>query len=218
VGGGSTPDLHYALPPRWNLSAGPPLLFCDTVLDNEEIPMTGKTRPTSRRVASSVASVLAADAALHVYWTTGARWPAGSTRELSNAVLGFVVPFTPPVLLPLVAILLFAAALLLFRGFLGREHRLGRLSQLATMALAGGFVLRGLLGIVWVFGIGMDAGRPFFWLNIFLYTPLCIALGIATGWLSVQDAPGRMRLRHPTAALDDAGRSTSPMQEFLRGR
>jgi len=166
-------------------------------VDKEEDPMTGTmgtTRPAGRRVALGIASVLTADAALHIYWTTGARWPAGSTRELSNAVLGFVVPFTPPVLLPLAAILLLASALVLFRGTLGREHRLGWLFQLATMALATGFALRGILGIVWIFGIGTGSGGPFFWLNLFLYTPLCLALGVAAVWLS------------------------APMREFLRER
>lgn len=39
----------------------------------------------SRRIVADVHTVLAA---LHVYWATGATWPAPDERALSRAVLG----------------------------------------------------------------------------------------------------------------------------------
>lgn len=68
------------------------------------------------RAAALVAAVLTTDALLHLYWTTGATWPAADDKSLSHAVLGTDVPFTPTVLLPLVALLLTAAAFVLARS------------------------------------------------------------------------------------------------------
>lgn len=54
--------------------------------------------PAPTRAAALVASVLTVDAVLHLYWTTGATWPAADDKSLSHAVLGTEVPFTPPTL------------------------------------------------------------------------------------------------------------------------
>ncbi|MFC7721863.1 DUF3995 domain-containing protein [Nonomuraea recticatena] len=59
------------------------------------------------------------DAAAHLYWTTGAIWPAPDVRTLSLAVLNMEVPFTPRVLLPLAAALLTASAALITTTRLG---------------------------------------------------------------------------------------------------
>ena len=66
----------------------------------------------TRRAGMLVACVLAIDGLAHLYWSMGLTWPAPDARALSLAVLGFQVPFTPGVLLPLVAVL-FTAALAL---------------------------------------------------------------------------------------------------------
>jgi len=78
------------------------------------------TDDSTRRLAVAVASVLALDAGLHLYWTTGATWPANDSRGLSMAVLNADVPFTPPVLLPLVALLLGAAGTVIARSRVNR--------------------------------------------------------------------------------------------------
>ncbi|WP_406304429.1 DUF3995 domain-containing protein [Streptomyces sp. NBC_00885] len=134
---------------------------------------------TNRRTAArAVAAVLTADGLLHVLWATGSHWPADDTKALSYAVLGADVPFTPPVLLPLAAMLFTAAGLVT-----ARARRRGRLLQAATVAVACGTALRGLVGLGWAFGLraGLDegAGDTFYWLNLALYTPLCLALAAA---------------------------------------
>ncbi|MEQ4720389.1 hypothetical protein [Nonomuraea sp. B19D2] len=48
------------------------------------------------------------------------------------------------------------------------------------LALGGGLLVRAELGLAWAFGLGTDTGTPFYWLNLLLYSPLCVALRLAT--------------------------------------
>ncbi|MGW5189882.1 alpha/beta fold hydrolase [Kribbella sp. NPDC004138] len=118
-----------------------------------------------------VAGVHIALAALHVYWATGATWPAGDERSLSLAVLNAPVSFAPAVVLPLAALHLFLAGAVL-------TSARWSLSRLVVGGLAAGLAARAAVGLVWITGAG-DAGRAFYWLNLVLYTPLCIALCLA---------------------------------------
>ncbi|MFG2598936.1 DUF3995 domain-containing protein [Streptomyces sp. NPDC048462] len=154
--------------------------------------------PGRRTTALVVAGVLTADALLHVFWSTGRTWPAGDSTALSYAVLGIDAPFTPPVVLPLAAVLFGGAALVTARARLGRAHRLGRLLQAGTLAVAGGTALRGLAGIGWAAGLrtGLDpgAGHTFHLLNWTLYTPLCLVLAAAALRVAArEEAPIRAR-------------------------
>ncbi|WP_329416444.1 DUF3995 domain-containing protein [Streptomyces sp. NBC_00704] len=130
--------------------------------------------PAPTRAAALVTSVLTVDALLHLYWTTGATWPAADDESLSRAVLGTDVPFTPPVLLPLVALLLTASGLVLAHSRRPRHPVL----RLGTLAVAAGLSLRALAGIYWMFA--EEPGTAFYWLNLALYTPLCAVLAVAT--------------------------------------
>ena len=125
-----------------------------------------------RTKAAVVAGVLAVDAAIHLYWATGATWPARSPEALSQAVLNARVPFTPVVLVPLAGVLLSASGLLLARA----NGRGGRLGALGSGAVGAGVALRGAAGLVWATGAGTDTGAPFYWLNLLGYTPACLLL------------------------------------------
>lgn len=129
--------------------------------------------PAPTRAAALVASVLTTDALLHLYWTTGATWPAADDGSLSRAVLGTDVPFTPPILLPLVALLLTAAAFVLAHSRRPRHLLL----RVGTLAVTAGLSLRALAGIYWLFA--KETGTAFYWLNLTLYTPLCAVLAVA---------------------------------------
>jgi uncharacterized protein DUF3995 len=137
--------------------------------------MMGGSMSERRGAANWVAAVLAADGLAHLYWTTGSTWPAANTRSLSEAVLGADVPFTPPILLPLATILLGAAGLVLARSRWGRRWPL----QAGTIAIAVGVSVRALAGVVWALGIGTEFGGTFYWLNLIVYTPLCIGMAVA---------------------------------------
>lgn len=133
----------------------------------------------TKRAGAVVVGVLAADGLIHVYWATGAVWPASDSRALSEAVLGMEASFGPAVVLPLAALLFAAASLVWGRVSLGRDHRLGAVLQAGTLVVAAGLSLRALAGIGWALGIGVEVGSPFYWLNLALYTPLCACLAVA---------------------------------------
>jgi hypothetical protein len=139
--------------------------------------------------AIAVATVLAVDALIHVYWMTGRTWPARDARTLSQVMLNADVPFTPRVLAPLVVILAVGALAVLARaGLLDAwlPHWMPVWVPAAgTIAVAGGTLLRAGAGIVWALGIGARTGSTFYWLNLAAYTPICLALcGAATAVLA----------------------------------
>ncbi|GGP79220.1 DUF3995 domain-containing protein [Streptosporangium pseudovulgare] len=132
--------------------------------------------------AAFVAAGLLADAFLHLYWLVR---PAADPRALSLAVLDFETPFTARTLVPLIAVLTVAAlsVIAVSRGQGGRP------AKVVTLALGGGLLVRAELGLAWASGLGTDTGTPFYWLNLLLYTPLCVALGFATGVVLIRATP-----------------------------
>lgn len=138
---------------------------------------------TAQRAAVLLTSVLTVDALFHLCWATGSTWPADDAKSLSYAVLGTQAPFTPPVVLPLAALLLMAGGIVLAQS--RRPHPVLRLG---TLAVAGGLLLRTLAGLYWLFA--QDAGTAFHWLNLALYTPGCAVLCAAA-----------LRVARPKAAL-----------------
>uniref|UniRef100_A0AAU2JR74 DUF3995 domain-containing protein n=1 Tax=Streptomyces sp. NBC_00049 TaxID=2903617 RepID=A0AAU2JR74_9ACTN len=141
--------------------------------------LTGMEITTRHRTGLAVAGLLAADATLHLYWATGATWPAADVRALSLAVLGAEVSFAPPGLLALAALLSTGAAAVLARS----RGRGGRPARLVTAAVAAGLTVRGVAGLGWAAGL-LDSppNSPFHVLNLLLYTPTC--LGFA--WLAAR--------------------------------
>ena len=135
--------------------------------------------PAGSRPGAVVALILGADCAMHLFWaTTGNSWPATSFRSLSRGLLNAGFPFTPRVLFPLAAILLAAAVMVLTQaGLPGGLARLpARLPRLATIGIGAAVLIRAIAGVLWIAGIGSPATSPFWWLNLFLYTPACLVM------------------------------------------
>ncbi|WP_406169226.1 DUF3995 domain-containing protein [Streptomyces sp. NBC_00996] len=151
---------------------------------------------TAARAAALLASVLTTDALFHLYWATGSTWPAADEKSLSYGVLGTEAPFTPPVVLPLAALLLTASGIVVAQS--RRPHGLLRLG---TLAVAAGLSLRTLAGVYWLFA--QDTGTAFYRLNLGLYTPLCAVLCAAA--LKVARQQGTAA-RESTARWEDAVR------------
>ncbi|MBT2446112.1 DUF3995 domain-containing protein [Streptomyces sp. ISL-43] len=139
---------------------------------------------TRRRTGTAVAALLAADGVAHLYWATGATWPAPDGRALSLAVLGTEVSFAPPVVLS------FALTLAGAAGVLAHTQRLGgapirRATRMVTAAVAAGLAVRGLAGLGWAAGLlDNPPGSPFHTLNLALYTPACLGFGWAAARLA----------------------------------
>ncbi|NUW31528.1 DUF3995 domain-containing protein [Nonomuraea sp. SMC257] len=162
------------------------------------------------RLGALTAAVLLTDAAAHLYWLTGRTWPAHDVRSLSLAVLNAEVPFTPRVLVPLAVVLTTGAVAVLACS----RGRGGLPARLITGAVAAGTLVRAAAGLVWILGIGADTATPFFWLNLVLYTPLCVGMAAAAGLIAIR-RPARAarppRTPRPAAPLSQApGRPGRP--------
>jgi pimeloyl-ACP methyl ester carboxylesterase len=138
--------------------------------------------PLTRRAGRIAAAVLGADAMAHLYWLTGATWPFPDERALSIAVLGWPVPFSPPVLIPL-AVLLSLAAVAMWLAAV-RSRRLWRWTAVAV-CVAAAVQLPPRIG--WALGAA-DVEPVFRWLNLGLYLPLCTLLALAAYRVARRDA------------------------------
>ncbi len=131
-----------------------------------------------------IAGVLALDGLLHAYWATGQIWPARNKLSLVQAVLNSsnTRAFRPVILFPL-AVLLVCGALLV----LARTHQLGMSGQIipdsvlqpGIIGVAIGLLVRGVAGIGWALGLVAARSKQFYWLNLLVYTPVCVVLFIA---------------------------------------
>ncbi|MPZ83478.1 MAG: alpha/beta fold hydrolase [Actinophytocola sp.] len=138
-----------------------------------------RTTSTERGLGIAFAAVLLVDACFHLCWSTGAGWPAADEYSLSLAVLGFGVDFRPGTLIPLALLLGAGAGVVLARALLGRRHRFGALWQAGAAVVTAGVLLRGLLGLVWAVPATGHVPGAFYWTNVLVYTPLCLALAAA---------------------------------------
>lgn len=118
----------------------------------------------TRRLVAGVHVLLAA---AHVYWATGATWPAADERALSMGVLGIDVSFAPSIVLPLAAFHLMLALAVL-------KVDSSRTARAIVSLLVAGLAGRALLGLGCA--IGDEPGTAFYWLNLFFYTPACVGL------------------------------------------
>jgi hypothetical protein len=148
-----------------------------------------------QRAGLLVATVLGLDSLLHVYWATGALWPAHDTKTLSQAILNVDVPFTLPVLGTL-AFLLSTAALTALAwvdllGELGRRCP-DSLLQVGVLTVAAGLLAKGLVGVVQL--VTVDTGTLYYRLNATIYTPVCFVLfGAAVAAARFDRHHGRLR-------------------------
>lgn len=137
---------------------------------------------TKERAGVLVGGFLVADALLNLYWATGSVWPAPDHTTLSLAVLNGNYSFAPSVTVPLGLFSLTGSLIIL-----ARVHRLGPLGeripralrQAGALVVAAALLLRGVVGLGWVLGLGANPSTPFYRLNLLIYTPVCLVMFIA---------------------------------------
>ena len=139
--------------------------------------------------------ILTAIAAIHVYWAFGGVWPVESERRLIDTVVGNADMASMPSMADtlVIAALLFTTALIALwaGGLFG--HALQWLAKLAAAAIGAVFLARGVAGYFFE-DIAWTPVEPFASLNLWLYSPFCLAIGVAF-FILVLTTPNRgMRL------------------------
>jgi hypothetical protein len=135
--------------------------------------------PLMMLIAIAVSLVMAAVAAIHVYWGLGGLWPGNSLQDLANIVVGDKnMTRMPPAWLTLsVSAVLVGVVLwpLVLAPIAVRFLPLWLIAT-ATYLLAAVFLVRGFASYVPAVARLNDV-EPFATLNRRYYGPLCIALG-----------------------------------------
>ena len=137
-------------------------------------------------IAIAMSAILGAIAALHLYWAAGGLWPGRSPRGLIDAVIGnprrsemppaWLTAFVGVALagiatLPLIIAPFFWIPLGLPFAVIWRA-----LDVAFWVALV--FIARGIAGYL-PFWRRIHSAEPFASLDVFLYSPLCLLLGLA---------------------------------------
>ena len=140
--------------------------------------MTGNS--VSAWAGGLAAVMFVAIAALHAYWALGGIWPGQDKESLARTVVGGR-PMPGPSATWVVAALLLAAALtVLAAGGLVALPLPHRLLRGAALLATGLLWLRGLVGFFDFRIRPATVGSPFARLNLYLYSPLCLVLGLLT--------------------------------------
>jgi len=140
-------------------------------------------------IALPVSILLCSIAALHFYWAAGGLWPGRSPRELIDTVVGDprLRRMPPAWLSALVGLALAGTAILplaLTPALWGRilpdslSFSLFRLSFRCAPLVALVFLVRGIAGYL-PFWRRLHPAQPFAKLDVWLYSPLCLLLGMA---------------------------------------
>jgi hypothetical protein len=136
-------------------------------------------------IAVAVSSIMAAVAAIHVYWGLGGLWPGRTEQELIDMIVGDKGRTRmPPAWLTFTVSSIFIgiAAWPLLLAPLTARLTSPVLVVAATVLLAAVFLLRGFVSYIPAFA-RLNAVEPFATLNRRYYGPLCIALG--AGYLAL---------------------------------
>ncbi|MDP3897013.1 MAG: DUF3995 domain-containing protein [Mesorhizobium sp.] len=139
-------------------------------------------------LASAIAPVLFAIAALHAYWGLGGVWPGSNAADCARRVIGFAgmrrMPGPGPSF-AVAAALLAVAVLVLLQGNLIVSPLPAGFVSFATLCAALVFLGRGVAGFTPAWR-RLTPEQPFATLDIRYYSPLCLALGAGIALLAVQ--------------------------------
>jgi Protein of unknown function (DUF3995) len=138
-----------------------------------------------RLVALAVPGALVAIGGIHAAWALGWRWPGGDDATFAERVVGNGAELPPTWATWAVAASLVAAGAAVHRAANGGGGR----ARLAAGAVAATFTARGLVFIPIDLAGGVQG--PYEPLDLAIYSPLALAIGVATAWLLKNNpAPG----------------------------
>ncbi|MGH2969244.1 MAG: DUF3995 domain-containing protein [Solirubrobacteraceae bacterium] len=142
----------------------------------------------SRPAGIVVPAALGAIAAIHAAWALGWRWPGGTDEALAERVVGAGAELpSEPVVWAVAAVLGAAAAVVAAVGAGRRE----RFLRAAAWSVAGVLIARGALYIPVDLIGGLDS--IYAQLDLALYSPLCVALGLGTAMVARGPRPVQKR-------------------------
>lgn len=145
-------------------------------------PVTGRLTRVS---AVAVPGSLAALACLHAAWALGWRWPGGNDRAFAERVIGYGAAEVPPAAATWAVALALLGAAVTARTTAGGTQ--SRALRLATWGVSGVLLARGAISIPVDLARGFD--EIYERLDIAVYSPLCLALGIGTAALARRAKP-----------------------------
>jgi hypothetical protein len=148
-------------------------------------------RPAATLVAATLASVLGAIGALHVYWALGGRW-GGAAAVPTSGGRGGAPLFSPSPAgtLAVAAALALAAYIVLVRGGVARPVGPPWTYRAGTWALGLVFAARVVGDFRYVGLFKRVRGTAFAVRDDWLYVPLCALIGAAVLWLATQQPSG----------------------------
>lgn len=153
-----------------------------------------------------VPAALGAVAAIHAAWALGWRWPGGTDEALAERVVGAGAEFPPEPLVWAVAAGVGAAATVVAAVGAGRRERF---LPAAAWCVAGLLIARGALSIPIDLISGLDS--TYAQLDLALYSPLCIALGLGAAVVARGPRPSHKRQSEWSGALPRTDEKTRAM-------
>lgn len=163
--------------------------------DSGQPPLSDRMFRAARIV---VPTTLGAIAAIHAAWALGWRWPGGTDQALAERVVGAGAELPPASVTWAVAALLGAAGAVVAAVGAGRHERFLRA---AAWSVAGVLIARGAVYIPVDLIGGLDS--TYAQLDLGLYSPLCIALGL--GAAIVARPRGRSQERQVLSSAESHG-------------
>jgi hypothetical protein len=134
--------------------------------------------------------LLTAIAGIHAYWGFGGLWPASSERDLVDLVVGKMPGDKMPGLVACLAVtaaLLVTAVLVAVRAGLLPTPKGGLMHVLPRVGFWGAgsvFLLRGVVGLIPMVTASASDTMFYRW-NIWLYSPLCLAIAFLFLWVAL---------------------------------
>ncbi len=145
-----------------------------------------------RVLGITIFSILSIIAAIHVYWGLGGLWPGGTEQALINTVLGNPRATSMPSseVTFIVAFLIFSAGLVALIASRIIIPKLSTLAKVPAFVLMLIFMARGAIALfIGLRSPDLPITEPFRTYDLWMYSPLCLIIGVSFGVLVFYRSP-----------------------------